>query len=273
MPLTKKIYVRFIVLLSWVFPWAGAFLALKLFLTPTRVPRPSSEKEFFESARRFTFANGIAAFEWGPTAGPTVLLVHGWSGRGTQMGAFAAPLVAEGYRVVAIDGPAHGASAGKTTNVGAFANSLVDVQKSLGPLEGLIAHSFGAGCSIVAVSRGLRVPRVVLIAGPAKYERVLENFFKLLPISPRAQKILLRELGKKAGIQVQDLQVGRLGAGLQVKALVVHDEDDKEVLFRSALEIEEAWPQAKIFRTQGLGHRRVLRDPQVLRAVTEFIKS
>lgn len=271
MPLSKKIYIQIIVLLSWIFPWAGAFLALRLFLTPEKVPRPTSEKDFFESARKYNFPHGIAAFEWGPTLGPPVLLVHGWSGRGTQMGAFAAPLVAQGFRVVAVDGPAHGSSGGATTNVGAFADSLIEIQKNLGPLQGVVAHSFGAGCSIVAMQRGLNVKRVVLIAGPAKYERVLENFFKILPISSWAQKILLGELEKKAGIKVQDLQVGRLGANLDVAALVVHDEDDKEVLFRSALEIQDAWPTTRLLKTKGLGHRRVLRDPEVLRQVTAFL--
>lgn len=248
-------------------------MAQKVFLTPTRVPRPVSETDFYNSAKKYQMPHGIAAFEWGEVQNPTVLLVHGWSGRGTQLGAFALPLVDAGYRVIAIDGPAHGASEGQMTNVGAFANALLEAQKNIGPLHALIAHSFGAGCSVVAIQRGLQVKRAVLIAGPARYERVLANFFKLLPISPRAQVHFIVELQNKVGIHVKDLNVGHIGSGLNIKAMIVHDVEDKEVRFQSALEIQEVWPQVKLLRTEGLGHRRILRDPQVLRAVTEFIKS
>ncbi len=63
--------------------------AENIFLTPTRVARPESEKAWYESAQKYSVADGIAAYEWGPEKGPLVVLVHGWSGRGTQMAAFA----------------------------------------------------------------------------------------------------------------------------------------------------------------------------------------
>ena len=43
-------------------------------------------------------------YSWG--SGPTVLLVHGWEGRGSQLSAFAPALVKAGFRVVAVDMPA-----------------------------------------------------------------------------------------------------------------------------------------------------------------------
>src|SRR5215217_5542193 len=126
---TQKLYIINMRLLSWILPQGGARLALRLFLKPTRIPRPSSEKEFYETARKFRLPSGIAAFQWGEEADPLVMLIHGWNGRGTQLGAFAKPLVEKGYRVVALDGPAHGDSPGETTNVGAFAKFLVEAQK------------------------------------------------------------------------------------------------------------------------------------------------
>jgi predicted alpha/beta hydrolase family esterase len=216
---------------------------------------------------------GISAFEWGHENDPVVLLIHGWSGRGTQMGAFAAPLVAAGFRVVAIDGPAHGTSDGTYATLALFAESMKEAQKILGPFHAVIAHSFGAGSVVLAVVRGLVAKKIVLVAGPARYERVIANFFKILPISPSARKIFLVNLQNLVGIAVQDMNVGELGQNLPVQAMVVHDVEDKEVKFQSALEIKEAWPQVKLLETQGLGHRRVLRDPHVLQAVTDFIKA
>ena len=43
------------------------------------------------------------------------MLSHGWDGRASQFSVLARDLIAEGYRVVSFDAPAHGASAGRRT--------------------------------------------------------------------------------------------------------------------------------------------------------------
>ena len=149
---------------SYLFPKAIAKKALYFFATPQCIARPPSEMAWFESSKKFKFGTGIAAFEWGNPDGPLVILLHGWSGRGTQMGAFAAPLVEKNYRVIALDGPAHGDSAGEMTNPGDFANCLLQAQKEFGKIKAVIAHSFGGGSSVLAVSRGLRLEKLVLVA-------------------------------------------------------------------------------------------------------------
>jgi pimeloyl-ACP methyl ester carboxylesterase len=35
--------------------------------------------------------------------------------------------------------------------------------------------------------------------------------------------------------------------------------------------IAEAWPGAELFTTTGLGHRAILRDPEVVRRTVEFL--
>jgi pimeloyl-ACP methyl ester carboxylesterase len=53
--------------------------------------------------------------------------------------------------------------------------------------------------------------------------------------------------------------------------LVVHDRNDREVGFDQGQAIAEAWPRARLLATEGLGHRRLLRDPAVIGAVTAFV--
>src|SRR5690349_20988780 len=53
-------------------------------------------------------AGWLTAWDYG--AGPTVLLVHGWSGAAAQWSRFIDPLVRAGYNAVALDLPAHGFS-------------------------------------------------------------------------------------------------------------------------------------------------------------------
>ena len=52
--------------------------------------------------------------------------------------------------------------------------------------------------------------------------------------------------------------------------LIYHDEKDLFVPITDGEEIAERWPNAKLVRTQGLGHHRILRDPEIIQACTEF---
>jgi fermentation-respiration switch protein FrsA (DUF1100 family) len=55
-----------------------------------------------------------------------------------------------------------------------------------------------------------------------------------------------------------------------IPALFVHDEDDAEVAFENALRLSRRLPAARLLRTYGLGHRRILREPAVVGAVADF---
>ncbi|HEX8728518.1 MAG TPA: hypothetical protein VF739_07855, partial [Ktedonobacterales bacterium] len=88
--------------------------ALQMFMTPRRLAPRDWEAALLRRGTPLTFANGLVARSFG--AGPRVLLVHGWEGRGMNLGMFIAPLTAAGYQVLALDGPAHGESPGEQTN-------------------------------------------------------------------------------------------------------------------------------------------------------------
>jgi pimeloyl-ACP methyl ester carboxylesterase len=54
--------------------------------------------------------------------------------------------------------------------------------------------------------------------------------------------------------------------------LVVHDEDDRAVPFEGGYRLSRAWPGARFRATNGLGHARILRDPETVRAAVDFIR-
>ena len=58
---------------------------------------------------------------------------------------------------------------------------------------------------------------------------------------------------------------------LQVPALIVHDRDDREVPFHDAERLTARWPGAHFYPTEGLGHRRILKDDDVIRRAVEFV--
>src|SRR5205814_10403776 len=95
--------------------------AARLFTTPHRAPRPEQENLLLARARAFR-VDGLAAWRWG--SGSPVLLVHGWEGRGAQLGAFVDPLLARGFSVVTFDASAHGASPGMLATASDFADCV-----------------------------------------------------------------------------------------------------------------------------------------------------
>lgn len=269
----KKHLPKLLAFLSMFVPKLAAKIAFKMFATPVRVPRPESEMQMFHLSKQYFLKNGIAAFEWGEASSPLVLLIHGWNGRGTQISAFAKSLVEKNFRVVALDGPGHGSSPGKITTPTHYAQFIIDAQKELAPegAHAVIAHSFGGGCSVLAAARGLDVKGLVLVASPAFYEKVVAFFGRNLGLNKNSQAVFEELITKAANMQPQELNVGKIGATLKIPALLVHDVDDNAVTFMSAEAIVSAWPEARLIKTEGLGHRRILKDQKVIAEVADFI--
>src|SRR5687768_6959785 len=82
-------------------------------------------------------AHRLVITRWGNPAAPPVLLVHGWSGHAAQMSSFVAPLLAAGLAPVALDLPAHGRSSGREATLVDFADAILAVGRTVGPLAGV----------------------------------------------------------------------------------------------------------------------------------------
>jgi pimeloyl-ACP methyl ester carboxylesterase len=262
-------YRLFFAVLGRLSPALAGRLAAKLFARPRRHARPVRESELIARGSRAVLPDGLHATAWG--AGPTVLLVHGWEGRGAQLGAFVDPLVAAGYRVVALDGPAHGDSPGVTTTGPEFARALVATRDVVGPLAAIVGHSFGGFTSLLAVSRGLPTARIVTIGTPASVPEVLRDFLRLIRLPDRALPSMIAALEARVGAPMASFEVEAFAPTVDVPVLVVHDTDDREVPYADGPRLAEVFG-ARLLTTNGLGHRRILYAPEVVAAVVEFIE-
>ncbi len=56
-----------------------------------------------------------------------------------------------------------------------------------------------------------------------------------------------------------------------VPALIIHDEQDREIPFEGGEALSKVWKNSKLVRTNGLGHRRILRDSQVISKAVEYL--
>lgn len=244
-----------------------------LWLRPGRYPEPRQEGNWRKTARQIAVEHrgqSLSVHTWG--TGPVVLLVHGWNGRGTQLGAFMPGLVAAGFQVVTFDTPAHGRSPGNKTNIIDVSNAIQSVTRVCGVPIAVIAHSFGVACSLYAVRQGLKVGRIVAIAPPAHMRELVQRFFSFLNLPPAAQVSFIGRMEKSFGADMWDrFSPVSMATQIEQPGLVIHDEDDNDVPLRDGEAVARAWPGAEFMRTTRLGHRRILRDPAVIARVIEFV--
>lgn len=246
-------------------------IMLHHFTRPRRKPDADYRGRLPAGAERMTLRHRtteLTAWRWG-RPGPAVLLVHGWEDHAGSMLPFVDPLLARGYRVLAVDLPGHGLSARRATDLLDCSHALEAVTAALGPFESIIAHSFGAtaACAMLARARHLQPARLALLSPMRDLAQHLEVFASIALLSPerraRLQGVVVRRLGGEAAT-LDALQAVRAFA---MPGLVVHDRDDPVIPHAVGASIARAWPTAALVSTEELGHRRILRCPSVLEAV------
>jgi pimeloyl-ACP methyl ester carboxylesterase len=260
-------------------PGPAGRLAYKLWIRPPRYSMPQNEQQSLASARQSEIHHAqhrVVRYEWTPEANrpetKTVLLVHGWSGRGTQLAPFVRPLLDRGYRVVSFDAPAHGQSSGKQTNLYEIADTLLKLEKLDQGYDAIITHSFGGPCVAAAMKRGMKTDCIVNIAPPASVSGLVEKFCSILRIPENAVSSLFCAIEQQFGKAVwQEAAMETTVAAFTTPALVIHDVDDHDVPWQEGMAIAQAWKHARFILTRGLGHRRILKDENTIRETVSFI--
>ncbi len=256
--------------------WAFAF-ARHFFFRPIRFKRPPYEEDLFNSANKSNLIDSkgrsIQLFIWGE--GPTVILTHGWSGRGTQMGQIATELANEGYRAVAFDAPAHGLSAGSTSNLKEIVETIELLSIKFPDVLAYVGHSLGGLASLHAATRVPQVKSVTMIGSPNRVTEIVQNFCRMISASQKVGDLLNQYIEKQFGSPSDDFSSEHVLKSLPLlNGQIIHDKEDYDVRIENAREIEFAWNgRAQLVETVGLGHRRILSDKNVIKSVVNFVKA
>lgn len=254
-------------------PSLASTVAERLFLSPRRHRRPAWEAQVLEGAEQLVIPHEggfLPAWRWG-NGSSTVLLVHGWEGRGSQLGAFVEPLLARGLSVVTFDAPGHGDAPDGLSSVVDHARAVASVGAHVGPLHAAIGHSVGGAAILFANRFGFGADRLALVAPPVSPARFFAGFSAMLGLGPDVQSGTLGRLERRYGLRIDELDVRGDAAQLEVPVLVVHDVGDRIVPFDDGATIARAASSGQLVSTHGLGHHRVLRAPEVLGAVVPFV--
>lgn len=262
-------------ILSFLSPPLAARLVNYLWFKTRRYDEPKREQKYLATAAWQTMDienNKVQIYTWGEYNEPTVLLVHGWNGRGAQLAAFVQSLVDEGYRVIAFDAPGHGRSSANSTNLPEISRVIQKIVKEFGPIKAGVAHSFGGLCLMHAVTEGIKVDKVVCIGSAFNAKRLIEVFSRILEVQPkiveRHKKLLEQQFGQKLWDR---FSMPKMVKKTDLPGLIIHDEDDDAVPVERSKMIAQQWANSELVLTKGLGHRRILRDKTIIKKVTEFI--
>ncbi|MCT2592580.1 alpha/beta hydrolase [Streptomyces sp. N2-109] len=218
----------------------------------------------------------VVTHRWGSGERP-VLLVHGWRSRGSRMTAFVPGLLQAGYSPLTFDAPGHGASTGRGTTVLDYQEIIGRLHGRYGDFEAIVAHSLGVLGTFRALHSGVHAARVVALSGVAEFGFLADEFCAILRLRPRIGTELRRQIETRLFPGEPDIWT-RFSATYQPEAtharlLLIHDADDDTVHFEQSRRMLLAYgdTRARLITTHGLGHRRILGDPEVLGAALEFI--
>ncbi|GAA1219314.1 alpha/beta hydrolase [Rhodoglobus aureus] len=215
----------------------------------------------------------VAVYTWGD--GPNaVLLTHGWHGRAAEFGDIVQELRRDDRTILAFDAPGHGHSRGRLPDVRDFASVIEALGERYGPFEAMVAHSFGNLASTLAIRNGTETRRLVSIGGVAELRYVVTSVSGIMRLNPRTLDGLVRRIERRRFSKVPDFwnSLSATAAPLEVPLLIIHDRDDSWVPYGQAEVLAAAHPEtSRTMLTSGLNHHRVLRDQQVLDAISQFL--
>ena len=220
----------------------------------------------------------------------TVICAHGKEGRGTNFYKFIPKLTEKGFRVLAPDFPMHGNTGGNEAGMHGFGYSLNCILNYIKEPAILLAHSLGnwAACVNYYISDEKTRNQMKGFVGIAVSADTIDYFIKLgssLGADDYTNNLFVEKVSERFGIDAHFLRVDDVIKNFNFPCLIVHDEKDKELPFDGAVQVSKCIPQQfqtyKIgdkeypcfHKTTGLGHRRILRDDNVVNVVVDFISN
>ncbi|MDP3359692.1 MAG: alpha/beta hydrolase [Lutibacter sp.] len=262
-------------ILQYLAPPLAVLYAIKLFRTPIRFKTPARENMMADSAQKKLVMipdlnKEVMVYSYGYSK-RKVLLIHGWSGRGTQLFKIADKLLENGFMTISFDAPAHGKSTGKTTMMNEFVKTALFLEKEFGPFEIAIGHSLGGMTVLNSVKLGLNVKKAVVIGSGDVITDIIKEFVAKLELKPIIVDKIKNHFYRKFGEDIDNYSAYIAAKSVKIPTFVIHDTEDVEVPVSCAHHIRQNLDQGEILITNGLGHSRILKDSKVINRIVEFI--
>ena len=146
-----------------------------------------------------------------------------------------------------------------------------------GPFDIVIGHSFGGAVALnAAIGASVDVParrpeHLVLLAAPNSLPALFADFGRFIGLPQPAQSAMEDQVMTILGRALRTFVASDQLTDYDGSVLVMHDMDDRDVLYADALRMAGAGDHVSLFTTSGLGHRRILNDAKVHAAIRDHV--
>ena len=251
--------------------------AKKLFTSPIKHKIPKREFEMDKNAKQKlvfipAIKKEIMVYEYG-NSDKKVILVHGWSGRGTQLVKIADKLLELGFSTISFDAPAHGKSPGKTTLMTEFIESILELEKQFGKFEFIIGHSLGGMSTLNSIKKGLDVKKAIIVGSGDSVNDILFDFVNRLKLKSKIAVKMRESFENEYQMNMESFSAYVAAKNVNIPVLVIHDKDDEDVPYCASENIHKNLENSKLLLTENLGHRKILGDKEVINQIAQFINN
>ncbi len=213
----------------------------------------------------------LCLFAWGGPASHSVILAHGWELQAGRMTPLVRPLLAAGFRVIAVDAPAHGESGGAELNLPNYARAIRAACDWAGGDVSILAHSFGGTAALwLAAFEPPPTLQSVVTMGAGSGAAYLSTHI-LRHLDEAHRRAWVAEFVRRFGMPPSSYNIEAFGSRISVPVLIAHDSNDNVVSPSQADLIAAHVCSVRRIATDGFGHVAMLRSPQLATRIVEFL--
>ena len=263
-------------------PNVAGKIAFNLFCTPYPKYKKQKAPAIFHQAKQLTVKVNdeikIKGYEWQPLKhnGKTILICHGYASYFYKFEQYIQPLLKAGFRVLGFDAPGHGQSEGKHIHIIAYKAAIDQIIDQVGPIDHFMGHSLG-GITLAMIAETIPNPtahKFVLIAPATKTTTTFKNYYKMMQLSAPVIDSFLQEMAKLTSLPITHFEADRAIENYKGPVLWVHDEGDRVCPYEDLLIFKNKAPEnIKFLITNGLGHNKVYKTPDVIEQIVTFFSA
>jgi hypothetical protein len=108
------------------------------------------------------------------------------------------------------------------------------------------------------------------MAPPGEASDFISVFKNTLGISERTLQLVVDYFAAQYDVTPEYFSTTKFASSVNVRGLIIHDEDDAEAPYRYSVPLQQAWEKSRLVTTKGFGHN--LRSATVVKEVVEFIR-
>lgn len=201
------------------------------------------------------------------------MLVYGWEGQAGNFADLVPALLENNFSIHAFDAPSHGYSTKGKTSIFQFIEVVVMTLRNC-EVDYVVSHSFGgvATTSALYFHQDIHIKKYGLFTTPDRFRERIDDVSEMIGISDKTKAMLIRSSGKDLDRPVDDYNVSDFVASISVdEALIIHDEADRVIPISRARKVHHRWPNSKMIEISGTGHFRILRSPEAINKVIQFL--